>query len=97
MIYLVSDQRTLFNSDKYKVVSPEFALKLLKTEKVLGADTETEGLDPWTNKLKSIQLGNKDFQVVIDCTTINPCLYKDYLESDDRVFLGSIKLGDTEC
>lgn len=34
-----------------------------------------------------LQLGNRDFQVVIDCTTIDVREYKEYLESD-RLFLG---------
>ena len=34
-----------------------------------------------------LQLGNRDFQVVIDCTTIDIKLYKEYLESD-RLFIG---------
>lgn len=34
-----------------------------------------------------LQLGNRDFQVVIDCTTIDVRAYKGYLESN-RLFLG---------
>ncbi len=34
-----------------------------------------------------LQLGNRDFQVVIDCTTVDVRLYKEYLESD-RLFIG---------
>ena len=85
MIYLVSDQRTLFNSDKYKVVSPEFALKLLKTEKVLGADTETEGLNFLTKKILTIQLGTEDWQIVWDCTSIDPILLKPRNNSKEGV------------
>lgn len=88
MIYLVTKNLEILDSNVYKITTVKDSLDLLSTIKVVSLDTETEGLDPWTNKLKSIQLGNKDFQVVIDCTTVNPCLYKDYLESDDRVFLG---------
>ena len=85
MIYLVSDQRTLFNSDKYKVVSPEFALKLLKTEKVLGADTETEGLNFLTKKILTIQLGTEDWQIVWDCTSIDPILLKPIFEDPNTL------------
>lgn len=88
MIYLVTKNQEIFDSDIYKIITVKDSLDLLSKIKVVGLDTETEGLDAWTNKLKSIQLGNKEFQVVIDCTTVDPCLYKDYLESDDRVFLG---------
>lgn len=34
-----------------------------------------------------LQLGNRDFQVVIDCTTVDVGRYKEYLESD-RLFIG---------
>ena len=85
MIYLVSNQKTLFNSDKYKVVSPEFALKLLKTEKVLGADTETEGLNFLTKKILTIQLGTEDWQIVWDCTSIDPILLKPIFENPNTL------------
>ena len=38
-------------------------------------------------KLLLLQLGNRDFQVVIDCTTVDVRQYKEYLESD-RLFIG---------
>ena len=87
MIYLVTKQNALFENENYKVISVEESLRLLNPLTIVGLDTETEGLDPWTKKLKSIQLGNYDFQVVIDTTTIDPTLYKDYLESN-RLFVG---------
>lgn len=87
MIYLVTKQNALFENENYKVISVEESLRLLNSLTIVGLDTETEGLDPWTKKLKSIQLGNYDFQVVIDTTTIDPTLYKDYLESN-RLFVG---------
>lgn len=87
MIYLVTKQNALFENENYKVISVEESLSLLNSLTIVGLDTETSGLDPWTKKLKSIQLGNYDFQVVIDTTTIDPTLYKDYLESN-RLFVG---------
>ena len=87
MIYLVTAQRELFTNKVYKVVSVEESLKLLEPLTIVGLDTETEGFDPYTKKLKLLQLGCYDFQVVIDCETVNIHLYKEYLESD-RLFLG---------
>lgn len=87
MIYLVTNQKELFESEVYKIISVEESLKLLNTLTIVGLDTETEGLDPWTKGLKSIQLGNYEFQIVIDTTTISPLVYKEYLESD-RLFIG---------
>lgn len=87
MIYLVTMSKELFSNDTYTIISVKESFALLNPLKVVGLDTETEGLDPWTKRLKSLQLGCKDFQVVIDCLTVDVCTYKDYLESD-RIFLG---------
>lgn len=87
MIYLVTGQLELFDNDHYKVIGVEESLRLLGPLTVVGLDTETEGLDPWTKRLKLLQLGNFDFQIVIDTLTIDVSLYKEYLESD-RLFIG---------
>ena len=87
MIYFVSNATEIFENEVYKIATVEESLKLLNTLDVVGLDTETEGFDPYTKKLLSLQLGCKDFQVVIDCTTVDVELYKEYLESD-RTFLG---------
>ena len=87
MIYFVSNKTELFENEVYKCVSVEESLKYLETLKVVGLDTETEGFDPYTKRLLSLQLGNRDFQVVIDTSTVDVKLYKEFLESD-RTFLG---------
>ena len=86
MIYLVTGQRALFESEAYKVISVEESLRLLNPLTIVGSDTETKGIDPHTGTLLSLQLGNRDFQIVIDCITIDISLYKNYLESN-RLFL----------
>ena len=87
MIYLVTACQELFTNELYQIVTVEESLKLLEPLSIVGLDTETEGFDPYTNKLKLLQLGCYDFQVVIDCETIDIQLYKSYLESD-RLFIG---------
>lgn len=87
MIYFVSNRTELFENDVYKCISVEESLGLLEELKIVGLDTETEGFDPYTDALLSLQLGNKDFQVVIDTSTVDVTLYKNFLESD-RTFLG---------
>lgn len=86
-IYLVTGQWQLFDNDTYRIISVEESLRLLEPLKIVGLDTETEGFSPFLKKLLMLQLGNRDFQVVIDCTTIDVKLYKKYLESD-RLFIG---------
>ena len=87
MIYLVTAQQQLFDNDVYKIIGVEESLRLLEPLLNVGLDTETTGLDPYTKELKLVQLGCFDFQIVIDCTTIDILRYKEYLESN-RVFIG---------
>lgn len=86
MIYLVTLQQRIPNKE-IQVISVQKSLELLEPLRIVGLDTETTGIDPWTKELLSVQLGCKDFQVVIDCQTIDIHYYKEYLESD-RLFLG---------
>lgn len=86
MIYLVTTSKILFKSDNYKIISAEEALSLLEPLEIVGADSETMGLDVFTKELLSFQLGNNDFQVVWDCTTVSIQLLKPYLESN-RLFI----------
>lgn len=86
MIYVVSKESFLFHPDDIKFISVEESLKILEPLRIVGLDTETTGLDPYTKELKLVQLGCKEFQVVVDTATIDILEYKDYLESD-RLFL----------
>ena len=91
MILLVSNQQSLFRSNKYRVVEFEYAMSFLYPMRIVQLDTETSGLDCFTKKLLTIQLGNKDVQVVFDWDSLTLAqikVLKEYLESDDRVFLG---------
>lgn len=90
MIYLVSHNKNLFQTDKYVEATMKQAMSVLLPLKLCQLDTETKGLDCHTKALLTIQLGNKDNQVVIDWTTSTPRekqIVKNYLESD-RLFLG---------
>lgn len=86
MIYLVSNQISLFDSDLYEVLDKNKALEMLNKEEILAADTETEGFDWLTKKLLTIQLGNEDWQIVWDCTTIPISLLKEILETKTLLF-----------
>lgn len=88
MIYIVSKQQELFNNDSFKCISIEESLELLKDMNPIGLDTETTGLDCWTDKLKLLQLGNRDIQIVIDCFTIDIENYRSVLENPSKTFLG---------
>lgn len=84
MIYLVSRNKTLFRPEKYQHIPFEKAMDFLLPLKRVQFDTETMGLDAHTKDLLTVQLGNKDNQVVFDWTTLTECekrSLKDYLES----------------
>lgn len=86
MIYFVTKNQELFESKNYKIIGVDESLTLLEPLKVVGVDTETSGLNCHNDKLLSLQLGCFDFQIVIDCLTIDVSLYKAFLESN-RLFI----------
>ncbi len=81
MIYLVTNQQSMFTSAGYSLATVEDSIKYLKTLDIIGFDTETMGLDPYTKPLLSMQLGDEQKQYVVDCTTVDPKVYKELLES----------------
>ena len=89
MIYLVTGNSSLFNSEdaEYTIISIEESLKLLNSLSIIGVDTETEGIDVHTKKLLLAQFGCFDFQVVVDCRTIDITNYKELLEDPNKLFL----------
>lgn len=86
MIYLVTKNQELFENSTYKIIGVDESLSLLSSLEIISVDTETGGLDEYTKDLKSVQLGNKDFQIVIDTSTIDIRKYKELFESD-KLFL----------
>lgn len=83
MIYLVTGQLQLFNSDNYQCIAVDTAINMLQEWAVIQFDTETEGTDPHICRLLTMQFGNKKagHQIVVDCATINVSLFKKILES----------------
>ena len=86
MIYLVSNQEHLLDSDIYKKATIEECLEYFKAHEEIEVDTETTGFDPHTCSLLTIQLGDINNQFVIDTTTVSPLPLKDTLESKLLLF-----------
>lgn len=88
MVYLVTREQKLFENPEYKIISVEESLQLMKDCKILQYDSETSCIDCRLGNILCIQFGNKekDFQIVIDCTTINILNYKNILE--DTLLVG---------
>lgn len=82
MIYLVTNQSQLFESQVYEIISVEKSIEMLSTWKMIQFDTETLGKDPHVGKLLLAQFGNIEgnIQIIVDCTTISIIKYKKILE-----------------
>ena len=87
MIYLISNQKSLFETDIYKEISFKDAKEYLWELKRIQFDTETMGLDVHTKPLLCYQLGHKANQFVFDQSSYSINLMKDLFESD-RKFIG---------
>lgn len=83
MIYFVSNEKHLFESNNFTFISPSQSLQLMKDWKIIQVDTETSGRDPHLCSLLCIQFGNDkaNTQIVVDTTTVDVLLYKDLLEN----------------
>lgn len=86
MIYLISNQKSLFESDLYSEISFEEAKTALSKLNVIQLDTETAGLDVFSKPLLCYQLGNKENQYVFDQSSYSISLLKEFFESD-RLFI----------
>lgn len=83
MIFFVSNQPELFESEAYSKMSIEQSLKILNEWDMFQFDSETSGRDAHVNDILLIQFGDikGENQIVVDVTTISPLIYKDYIES----------------
>ena len=83
MIYLVSNQQQLFESDLYSPMTVEESLREIRSWKMIQFDTEGTGLDCHIAKMLTMQFGkpDKSIQIVVDVTTVNPLLYKEVIEN----------------
>ena len=94
MIYLISKQKSLFETDLYKEISFEKAKENLYKLNIIQFDTETSGLDPFTKELLTYQLGNKENQYVFDNSSYSISLFKDLFESENILLIGHNLLFD---
>lgn len=83
MIYLVTKQQQLFESDLYKVITELDALEMMKDWNLVQFDSETNGIDAHLCDFLCVQFGNDkaDARIVVDTSTIDVRLFKQVLES----------------
>lgn len=87
MIYFIGDKK-LIPSEIYKDSSIKECLEYFKDKDEIQVDTETEGFDPWTNRLICLQLGDSDNQFVIENKN-NLKVFKELLESKTLIIHNS--------
>ena len=89
MIKFVTNQQELFENPIYETISIEESLKLINSfGKCVQFDTETDGKDAHINQILLAQFGSMDkkIQIVVDCTSVDICLYKSILE--EKLLIG---------
>lgn len=90
MIYLVSNSIKDLPDD-IQPLSVDNSIIMISQWPVVQFDTETTGLDCHICKLTSMQFGYKDYksgestQIVVDCQSIQPKLYKGVIESSHLI------------
>lgn len=92
MIYYITTQYYInndtFKGKSYEVLnSIEPLIEYLKSESIIGVDTETEGFCPFTKKLLLAQFGNKEVQYVLNCKEFDVKGLKPYLEDKSKLFI----------
>lgn len=83
MIYLVTNQKWLFECHVFEIINVEQSLSILNSWEAVQFDSETLGTDPHLGSLLCVQFGNPDksIQIVVDTTSVDITLFKDILEN----------------
>lgn len=87
MIYLISNQNFI-ETDEIKKGTTEQLTQFITKNTLLGLDIETNGFDPYTCKLLSWQVGDKNSQFVVDNSTVDISLFKDLFEDPSKTWIG---------
>lgn len=80
MIYLIAPYFHL-ETELYKNSSVEYCLEYFRDKEFVSVDTETQGRDPHSKKILSLQLGDTENQFVIDLRHTSILHFKELLES----------------
>lgn len=83
MVYFVTNNAQLFESENYTMMSVDNALSMISSWPIMQFDTETTGRDPVICNILCMQFGNRaaKAQIVVDTTTVDIMLFKEVLET----------------
>lgn len=84
MIYFVGNN-SLISDDRIKEAKLQDVIQFLESDsqRIMGVDTETEGMFDFDNKVIMLQIGNEKDQYVIDTRVVDISPLKFYFESDN--------------
>ena len=77
MVYFVTNNAQLFESENYTMMSVDNALSMISSWSIMQFDTETTGRDPVICNILCMQFGNRaaKAQIVVDTTTVDIMLW----------------------
>ena len=81
MIHFIGNTDLQEDYSAFKVSTIDECIEYFTQQPSIAVDTETLGLDPHTDKIISLQLGNKERQYVIDCRSHDILQFKTLLQS----------------
>ena len=85
MIYYIGDLNLGKEFDHCEYSTMEFAVEYFKNKRVVGVDTETEGMDFTCKRMIMFQIGDAENQFVIDTRTTSIEPLRDILEGSERI------------
>ena len=83
MIYTIGNGTNLMS--RYDECTIEYVVEYCASKKILGVDTETEGLDFTCKKMIMFQIGDEDTQFVIDTRVVSIEPLREVLESKEII------------
>ena len=87
MIYYVSKSKQLFQSPNIQEAGIEDVHNWLKTNNIIGFDTETTGFSAIKDGLLCYQFGNRDTQFVIESGSFPIELFSIYFQDSNKLFI----------
>jgi DNA polymerase-1 len=84
MLYFIGPYQT-----RYKTAELNDVIRFMERESKFCFDTETTGLNPHRDKVIMVQIGNDEFQFVIDARHVDITPLLPYLVSPDKMKIGS--------
>jgi len=87
MVYLITEQERV-NSTQIESATVQDCIEYCSSLSEIALDTETSGIDPYTCKVLTLQLGDEKNQFVLDMSYVSFNQVKNLLEDESKTFIG---------